>query len=676
MVFNMKPAKSAEKETPQHVARKILIVQQIDKSCIIHTMDLARSIMQSEKNIGSLEKICRKSMFRLLERMQHARILNLYEVTLEYEQRVRLYRLVTHPKIDIQHEQLQREILRLKNNFHLLTEERQMRPSQLAGKDRRELLARKRLRMERQQAEKPKPSAPKLLVACTLHEFLFFLLCEQQREQKPLEMNEELLQHWQRTEPSLMTREFLQEWQAEESEVLPYTQEISWRTFIPPLPSYSDKPAGWLYFVDALERMPLSLMLRIFRVERDIMDKLRPQLQHPVRQHYLLSQLKLQQLIPRVSLQQRYLGTLRLLNNMGLLQVSERQLGRDTLQRWVYLNRRTCLLDTTTSSGHNYKRISPERSYEKITFEFGSREQIADYWAKLQHVCIYTKLGFLKHKERKVVGRNENRLQPLSFVRTVDFEEALELDNGSVPGDQQGAAGLSSSLFAHQFRHWSWVKRNSVAATRSTASNARKATAPFPVRKRLSLMRLKPVPRFSKIRGPNSMDVRKRKSGPRDDIDRDALRNMRTLRVTWCPAEDRVLKMGRAVYLFIDAPLPALALYNVGTICRDVIRRYLGINNKTTQACVRRLQFLIRMKRDQPDVRNWIYMMQAQPEFNAIYNERFLPQLKQEYPARSDQIEKLIIHFVIILEKLHRMIINEVSDYLDGHLCVCPFHSI
>lgn len=660
MDFSRKAFKGTDKETPQHVARKMLIVRQIDKTCIIHSIDLARSIMEAEKNVGAREKICRKSMFRLLERMQHARILNVYEVTLKYEERMRLYRLVTHPKIDLQHEQLEREVLRLKNNFHLITEERQSRPAQLMlGKGRREQMERKKLRIDSQRKDKSKPSAPKLLVASTLHEFLYYLACEQQRDQQPLQMNEELLRQWQHTEPSLMAREYLEEWQATESEVLPYTQEISWRTFIPPLPSY-DKPTGWLYFMDALERMPLSLMLRIFRIEREVADKLRPQLQHPVRQHYLLAQLQLQNLIPRISLQQRYLGMLRLLNNMGLLQVSERQLGRDALQRWVYFNRHTCLLDTTTSSGHNYRRINPELNYERLTYEFTSREQIADYWAKLQHVCIYTKLGFLKHKERKVVSRKEKRPQPLSFVRLAAFDEAAQLDDGSVPGDQQGAAGLCSSLFAHQFRHWSWVKRNSVPAPRSTATNARKA-ASIPLRKRLSLIRLKPVPRLSKTRGANSTDTRKRKNGPRDDIDRDALRNMRTLRVTWSAAEDRILKMGRAIYLFIDAPLPALALYNVGIICRDVIRRYLNINNKTTQACVRRLQFLIRMKRDQPDVRNWIYMMQTQPEFNVIYNERFLSQLKLEYPVRSDQVEALLIHFVIILERLHRMIINEVG---------------
>ncbi|KAH8404924.1 hypothetical protein KR222_010666 [Zaprionus bogoriensis] len=658
MVFPQKQRSGEEKETQRQLERKLLIVKAVDKKCILHSMDLTRVITQAEQDIGCREKICRKSLFRLLRRMQEADIINVYEVTLQYSQRLRLYRLVTHPKIDTQHELLQHEVLRLKSNFHLVVEERPaMSLQQLKTKKRKELLAdrKKQQRHDQKPGSKSKPLAPKLLLACTLHEFLFYLLVEQQRDQKPLPMNAERLQQWQRTEPSLQVREFLTEWQAEELPALPYTEEISWRTFVPPLPLYENKPAGWLYFMDAVERMPLSLIMRMFSIEPDEMEQLRPQLQHPVRQHYLLQQLQLQNLIPRVRLQQLYLNTLRLLNNMGLVQVGEIKLGRDALQRWVYLNRRSCLLDTTTSTGHNYNLISTDRSYEELRFEFETREQITGYWAKLQHVCIYTKLGFLKHKERRVGTSKELRLPPLKFVNTcASFEEALQQDTGSVPGDRLGAAGLSSSLYAHQFRHWSWVK-GTVKASPFTGNSLKTSTkTALPVRRRIKLMRLKPTPKLQHRRTHG--DVRKSKSGPRDDIDRDALRNMRTLRVSWTPAEDLLLKLARAVYLFLDAPLSALALFNVGTVCRDVIRHHLGICHKTTHACVRRMQFLIRMKRDLPEVPNWIYAMQTQPQFNAVYNDRFIAKLKQAYPSRSEHNEALLVHFVLVLTKLHRLV--------------------
>ncbi|XP_062140175.1 general transcription factor 3C polypeptide 1 [Drosophila sulfurigaster albostrigata] len=652
--FTFPPAVKSEKQSQRLLDRKILIVRQVNERSIVHFTDLIKVLNEMDYYVNSQESICRKTLFRMLHKMQTAGIINAYELTLKYEQRLRIYRLVTHPKIDMEHDLMRREVLRLKSNFHLISEEQLRRPSQLNSmKKNKDILPRKKLSTSAKGI--PKPTSPKLLLACILHEFFFYLVYEQQRDQKPLPMSAELLQHWQNTEPSLQTRQYLEEWQTNESHVLPYTDEISWRTFLQPLPSYEDKPPGWFYFMDALERMPLSLMQRMFRVERDGTEQLRPHLLHQVRQHYQLRQLNLQLLIPRLRQQQIYIGTLRLLNNMGLIQVSERQQGRDPLQRWVYLNQRSCLLDTTTSSGHNYNRISAGRKYEELQFEFATREHVTDYWAKLQHVCIYTKLGFMKHREPSKGKKARVRLPQLTFVRKVDFDEAEALDNGSVPGDRQGAAGLSSLLFAHQFRHWSWVKRTIATTKRSILPNAvGKTVNVMPVRKRMNRLRLKPVEKLRRARGVNA--CARRKSGPRDDVDRDALRNMRTLRVTWTAAEDRLLKMGRAVYLFIDAPLPALALCNVGTVCRDVIRQYLGICNKTTQACVRRLQFLIRQKRDQPDVPNWIYAIQTQPKICAIYNENFLAEIKREYPVRSEQNEALLVHFVLILSMLHRMV--------------------
>ncbi|XP_033150738.1 uncharacterized protein LOC108608402 [Drosophila busckii] len=640
-------------ESKRQLQRKQLIVQQIDKKCILQTHELIKFITESERNAGCKEMICRKSLLRLLFRMQQAELLNVYELTLQHEQRLRLYRLVTHPKIHMQHEHLQRELLRFKHNFRLTNDERLSRSENQPSKAQTQ---RKLQQPASASAAVRQSSVPKLLLARTMHEFLHYLVREQPAQQQPLNLTTELLQHWQRTEPALPVREYLEEWQTEQPHVSPYTQEINWRTFIPPLPSYEQKPAGWLFFMDAVDRLPLSLVMRIFRLDREVSEQLRPLLQHPVRQHYLLRQLSQRTLIPRLRLYQLLASTLRLLNHMGLLQVSTQQVGRDTLHCWVYLNARSTLLETTTSAGHNYNRISSECKYEQLKFEFTQRSDLAEYWAKLQHVCVYTKLGFRKHKQK----REPKRHQPLSFVSSVEFEQAPQLDVGSVPGDRLGAGGLDSGLFAHQLRHWSWVKRSSKELSPGKASSSRATSAgPLPARKRISLMRLKLMPKTQskKSRNAKSTDeARKRKAGPRDDIDRDALRNMRTLRVTWSNAEDKLLKLGRAVYLFIDAPLLAVALFHVGTICRDVIRQYLGICNKTTQACVRRMQFLIRMKRDLPDVPNWVYIMQTHAEFTSLYNEHFLADLKREYPTRTEFNDALLIHFVLILNKLHRLV--------------------
>ncbi|EDW88305.1 general transcription factor 3C polypeptide 1 isoform X1 [Drosophila yakuba] len=649
IAFKIKKTRAAN-QTQRQINRQKMIVRQIDQNCLVPLPRVLRSIQETERQAGFKDSLCRRSLMRLLRPMVEENVINVFEITLHYNQRVRVYRFATHPKIGLDHAVMKREIVKLKSNFHLITEERLKRPSQMPPKERKELLARRKLTPERSSVVF-KTQAPKLLLARTLHEFLYYLHHELSPEQKPLPMTAELVQQWQKSEPALQPRQFFDEWQADEVKVQPYSEDIGWRTFIPPLPRYADKPSGWLYFMDAMDRMPLSLFLRICRIEREASDELRLQLQHPIRQHYLLSQLKLETIVPRLKLQQLYVGTLRLLNNMGLIQVSEQKLGRDSLHRWVFLNQRTSLLDTTSSTEHNYMQVSADRSYTKLNFEFSSVEQLGNYWAKLQHICIYTKLGYRKSlsTQRSLPAR----LKVLVFQPTVEFKQAVELDNGTVPGDHLGAAGLSSHLFAHQFRHWSWVQRQN-----GGKSNAAREKAKRTVRKRAVITRLKIGPRLAvrKARELSSGKTLKKSSGPRDDIDRDALRNMRTLRVKWAPEEDRLLKMGRAVYMFIDAPTMTLALCDLAVVCRDLIRRWLGICNKTTQACVRRVQFMVKMKRDIPDVPSWIYAMQTQPQFNTVYNERFLSQLKRDYPNKTDFQNALMTHFALMMAKLQRMI--------------------
>ncbi|XP_070072853.1 general transcription factor 3C polypeptide 1 isoform X2 [Drosophila takahashii] len=640
-------------QTQRLINRQKMIVRQIDQNCLVPLPRILRTIQETEHQAGFKDVLCRRSLMRLLLPMVENRIINVYETTLHYNQRVRVYRFAAHPKIGLDHAVMKREIVKLKSNFHLITEERISRPSQLPPKERKEMMARRKLVPERPSVVF-KTQAPKLLLARTLHEFLFYLHHELPLNQKPLSMTPELVQQWQKSEPALQPRQFFDEWQAEEIKVQPFTEDIGWRTFIPPLPRYEDKPPGWLYFMDAMDRMPLSLFLRICRIERESNDELRLQLQHPIRQHYLLSQLNFESIVPRLKLQKLYVGTLRLLNNMGLIQVSEQKLGRDSLHRWVYMNQRTRLLDTTSSTEHNYMQVSADRTYIQLNFEFSSVEQLANYWAKLQHICIYTKLGYRKSlsTQRKLPAR----LKVLVFQPTVDFQQAVELDTGAVPGDHLGAAGLGSNLFAHQFRHWSWVQRQNGGKSMAARERTKK-----PVRKRAVITRLKIGPRVG-VRKSREASTGKtvKKSGPRDDIDRDALRNMRTLRVKWAPEEDRLLKMGRAVYMFIDAPTVTLALCDLAVVCRDLIRRWLGICNKTTQACVRRVQFMVKMKRDIPDVPSWIYAMQTQPQFTTVYNDRFLSQLKRDYPSKTEFQAALMTHFALMMAKLQRMIAKSV----------------
>ncbi|XP_030377859.1 general transcription factor 3C polypeptide 1 [Scaptodrosophila lebanonensis] len=639
--------------TQRQVQRKSLIVQQIDECCLLPVADLRHRIQEAEKQMGYHDSICHKSLLRLLYTLREAKVLNVYQVTLQHKNQVRVHRLVTHPKIVVDHMQMQRAVLRLKNNFLLNIEDRKQ-PKNAVAKQMRPRVenVQRKLRVERL-GQNVRYKLPKFIVARAMHEFLFYLTRELPTDKKPMPISIELLQHWQRSEPTLMPKEFLEEWQSQNQPIQAFSNEISWRTFITPVQCYDEKPSGWIYFMDAVDRMPLSLFQRIFRLENIDTDRLGAYVKHPVKQHYLMRQLpmELQGVLPRLHQQNLYMNALRLLNNMGLVQVTDRKLGRNPLYCWVYVNRLTTLLDTT-SSDCNFKMINPNLKYEDIPFQFADREDVAHYWARLQQICMYTKLGFRSKCDPAGHKRCE-RIKPLVFLKYVeDFEKAPIDDTGHLPGDHLGAAGLSSVLYAHHFHHWSMVQNK--GASSLVVRQKLPKTVKLTMRRTLQKARGK-TGRI--IKGTKDGTAGKSKSkGPRDDVDRDALKNMRTLRVSWAADEDRVLKLARAISLVIDAPVATFGLFNLGTICRDVIREYLGIRNKTIQACVRRLQFLMKKKRDVPDVTNWVYTIQTEPEFNVINNVNFLDELAREYPMRTEYNEALLVHIVLAMIKLNRLV--------------------
>ncbi|KAM7349164.1 general transcription factor 3C polypeptide 1 isoform 1-T4 [Cochliomyia hominivorax] len=652
------------------ISRKAFAVKMIDEYGIISVLHLRKLLLEHEKAKGLKDEVCQKSLKRILHHMSQSNIIRMYEIILQKEENIRIYRYVTHPKIDIDHIALKNEILKLKNSLFLLLEEKRHKSLNLPRNQLRKLKNSKKSKSSESKLIKstliPMKShkPPKFLISRYMHEFLFYIVVELNECQIPLDVTKDLLQTWQISEPSLRIDQYLAQLEPEYTSMKAYTKYISWRTFIPPLPRYSDKPAGWVYFIDAVDRMPLSIFNKIFRIDKGADERLTAFLNHPIRQHYLMRQLPsdLQCKISRVQLQRVYISVLKLLNHMGLIQAqtSERLSIKDPLVMWIYLNRRAKVLDTTNSEA-GYKHINSEREYTPITFDLCSFDDIHNYWTTLQRICVYTKLGFRSRSK----GRSE-RIKELNFVNSVDFDEAPLHDSGYLPGDGLGAAGLSTNLFAHTFRNWSWYVHGSNKVTvknirtgRPGSSGVRGTSKVVRVISRKSRQsQTVAMVKRSSTQFSSSTNKRLKKTAPRDAVDRDALKNMRTLRVSWSKAEDEMLMIGKAASAYIAAPVPALGLLTIGKSCRDAIRHSLGIFNKTTQACCRRLQFMVRQKRHIPQVPTWLHTLQTDEHLQKKYGENFLQRLKKVYPVRSEFCDALAIHYTLVMCYLFKFLHN------------------
>ena len=152
---------------------------------------------------------------------------------------------------------------------------------------------------------------------------------------------------------------------------------------------------------------------------------------------------------------------------------------------FVYLNRRTSVLDTTISVA-GYHQISRDLVYEKKDYYFGSKGDLDSYWYGIlqnsvsfiissllfnicsgtfysiffsfvfrhdvSRICLSTRLGSIstvvgQSITLEMLKKKPDMVEAMRIRETA--EEARALDDGQVPGDHLGAAGFDSAFFSH-----------------------------------------------------------------------------------------------------------------------------------------------------------------------------------------------------------------------------------
>lgn len=69
--------------------------------------------------------------------------------------------------------------------------------------------------------------------------------------------------------------------------------KLGWMMFISPLPVHNGWPSGWAFLCDILLRLPLSIFVKVVNITY-VIEGLDAYLQHPVKQHLLLTHLPLE----------------------------------------------------------------------------------------------------------------------------------------------------------------------------------------------------------------------------------------------------------------------------------------------------------------------------------------------------------------------------------------------
>nr|XP_034186691.1 general transcription factor 3C polypeptide 1 [Osmia lignaria] len=647
--------KSTTNITYRLLKRANLIIESVKQHQVIDDMaKLIKMIHEEEDKEGYDVKIDKKSLVRLLQKLAKDNLIKHIKIVLSGNGKEKTLTFICDPNIDVNSAVIQSAVEQAKLKFYLSGCEkskssikRNIEKSE-ATKDADTDDATDKSENNKSSFKQPTllPTSckyasrvsrkygysPKFLRMQALHIFLFYLVYEHRGA--PVLSRAEQLQLLRNNDIDI-AEELIEEFSTI------YTKDVSWKMFVPPLPKYTGWPLGWALMCDILLRLPLSIFVKIHYISYTVPD-IEKYLNHPVRKHYLVRDLPTD-LRSSLLHARKYIfnihETVTRLCYIGLVQFGPQKL-KEKDQVFIYVNRRTELMDTT-SSAPNYHVIQ-DKPYPITKYHFIEIQAVDKYWYDMWNICINTPLGgrlVVEGKDIVLEDLNKKSDMVQSIVARSP-EEAVKLDVGKVPGDRKGAAGIDSACFAHLKRNWNW------GISTSTPQTKKKQNEMCERDKYLSKIKVKPI-KFTEfvglktVCGPPSVDVTelrkkvqtkldeclfhqkkyealpykrntKQKSYVRrvlprkcpskrrtkyDETDYRALQRMHKLRVDWDPHEDKILLVCKIVMVYLCSnPRKQVVPFS---IVRDVLRAYsFASHNKTSRACQRRLLYILRQQRN------------------------------------------------------------------------------
>ncbi|NXE90769.1 TF3C1 factor, partial [Menura novaehollandiae] len=456
-----------------------------------------------------------------------------------------------------------------------------------------------------------------------------------------------------------------QETEVELSNQTVYVDDTSWMRYIPPLPVHREFGFGWALVSDILLCLPLSVFVQIVQVSYKV-EGLEDFLNDPLKKHTLI------RFLPRSVRQQllykrRYIFSvvenLQRLCYMGLLQFGPTEKFQDKDQVFVYMKRNAVIVDTTICDLH-YNLAQSSRPFERRCYVLNTLQDVENFWFDLQCVCLNTPLGVvrcLRTKRSNLPGEetaldvekeqesavNKHNLERKCAMLEYTTGSREVVDDGSIPGDGLGAAGLDSSFYGHLKRNWIWTsyiinktrKENTVSENGLTARLQTFLTKhPLPlstggnkinilgeakvgseslVQKEecIEITKEPTQDRTKRVRGGKSQKRKrlrkdvgkktKKKKKEEDSVDKSkrlryhdkadqsALLRMTRLRVTWTVQEDSLLMLCRIASHVLNAKVkgPFVPWQVVRDIMHSCFEESL---DKTSHSVGRRARYIVR----------------------------------------------------------------------------------
>ncbi|KAB0394536.1 hypothetical protein E2I00_004116 [Balaenoptera physalus] len=704
------PGQDKPHETYRLLKRRNLIIEAVTNLRLIESLfTIQKMIMDQEKQEGVSTKCCKKSIVRLVRNLSEEGLLRLYRTTVIQDGIKKKVDLVVHPSMD-QNDPLVRSAIE-QVRFRMVkapqpsvpqgeAEEESQGKGGPRGSGDSQLNASSKLESGRVKKTDEKmgitqlknyhpvvgflPKMPRLRV---IHMFLWYLIyghpasdtvekpgfSSERRTGAPSSSGSNLEASFD-APPKDTQDGATREGEVELSTETVYVDEASWTRYIPPVPIHKDFGFGWALVSDILLCLPLSIFTQIVQVSYKV-DNLEEFLNDPLKKHTLI------RFLPRPIRQQllykrRYIFSvvenLQKLCYMGLLQFGPTEKFQDKDQVFIFLKKNVVIVDTTTCDPH-YNLAHSSRPFERRLYVLNSMQDVENYWFDLQCVCLNTPLGVVRcprirknsgpdqgsDEEGSLQKEQESAMDKHTLERKCAMMEYTAgsrevVDEGFIPGDGLGAAGLDSSFYGHLKRNWIWTSYIIDKAKKETTASENGLTVrlqtflskrPLPLgtggsgrltvwgearagsglcadrEEHFEVDREPTLDRNQKVRGGKSQKRKRLKKDPgkkikrkkkgfvvlvqelpeekskrlryHDEADQSALQRMTRLRVTWSMQEDGLLALCRIASNVLNTKVKGP--FVPWQVVRDILHSTLEESlDKTSHSVGRRARYIVK----------------------------------------------------------------------------------
>uniref|UniRef100_A0A4W3HJJ2 Ral transcription factor IIIC subunit 1 n=1 Tax=Callorhinchus milii TaxID=7868 RepID=A0A4W3HJJ2_CALMI len=689
-------------ETCRLLKRKNMIIEAVRSLKLIESLfSLQKMIMDQEKLDGIGTRCCKKSIIRMVQTLSQEGFLRLYRTTVIQDGIKKKVELVVHPSIfptdPLVKSAIEQVRFRISSSYtahRLVLAAAEMEANKGSETPSKPSTKRTEEKMGVTPLKNYHPVIvpglgrslgflPKMPRLRLVHTFLWYVVYGHPLRKPPAEaLNSETIL----SESNLGTgAETLApnadsegtQWNCEIEPLFVnktvYADEATWKRYTPATPIHKEFGQGWALVSDVLLCLPLSIFIQIVQVSHKV-DNMEEYINDQMKKFSLVKHLP-QPMRQQLLYKRRYIfsffESLQRLCYMGLLQFGPTEKFQEKDQVFISIKRNATIVDTTSCDPH-YNMARSNRPFDKRRYTFNRFQDVESFWFDLMCVCLNTPLGVIrfprqnkKSGQATQAGAEERVPNSVMDQETAAGRHTLErrcamleyttgsrslVDDGIIPGDGLGAAGLDSSFFGHLKRNWIWTSYIiSNAKKSSTLSHTGLMALPLPLfvlllmkmfwfglgnalnmlgaaeeplARRAEDIRMEKEPNMGrnkrvgggkgmKRKSPEKDSVRRPRKRKRrrkdesseqqkakrfrfhDDADKSALCRMTKLRVTWTAQEDSLLMLCRVASHVLNKKVkgPFVPWQAV----RDVLHAHFEeALDKTSLAVGRRSRYILR----------------------------------------------------------------------------------